>query len=76
MLTICFWPIIDDMDKSEIWFQQGGATWHTATETLNLSQTKFPNRVISRKSAVNWSFRSCHLTPLDYFLWGFVKDQV
>ncbi|KZC04047.1 hypothetical protein WN55_03832, partial [Dufourea novaeangliae] len=41
-----------------------------------LLQKKFPDRIISRNSAVNWPPRSCDLTPLDYFLWGYVKDQV
>lgn len=76
MLTNYFWPIIDDMDVSDMWFQQDGATCHTARETMTLLQTKFPDRVISRNSAVNWPPRSCDLTPLDYFLWGYVKDQV
>ena len=33
------------------------------------------NRIISRSSDVNWPPRSCDLTPLDYFLWGVVKDK-
>ena len=37
---------------------------------------KFPDRIISRKSGVNWQPRSCDLTPLDCFLWECVKDQV
>lgn len=76
MLTTQFWTIIDDMDIADKWFQQDGATSHTATETMNLLQTKFPDRIISRNSAVNWPARSCDLTPLDYFLWGYVKDRV
>ncbi|KZC09143.1 hypothetical protein WN55_00743 [Dufourea novaeangliae] len=43
---------------------------------MNLLRTKFPDRIISRNSAVNWPPRSCDLTPLDCFLWGYVKDQV
>ncbi|KZC12785.1 hypothetical protein WN55_04308, partial [Dufourea novaeangliae] len=38
--------------------------------------TKFPDRIISHNSAVNWPPRLCDLTPLDYFSWGYVKDQV
>ena len=30
-------------------------------------------RIISRFAPVNWPPRSCDLTPLDYFLWGYVK---
>ncbi|GFS54097.1 putative LOC100569746 [Trichonephila clavipes] len=31
---------------------------------------------ISRFGLVNWPPRSCDLTPLDYFLWGYVKSLV
>ncbi|GFU46642.1 DUF4817 domain-containing protein [Trichonephila clavipes] len=33
-------------------------------------------RLISRFGPVNWPPRSCDLTPLDYFLWGYVKSLV
>ncbi|GFT99680.1 uncharacterized protein TNCV_1140691 [Trichonephila clavipes] len=32
--------------------------------------------LISRFGAVNWFPRSCDLTPLDYFLWGYGKSLV
>ncbi|GFU91347.1 DUF4817 domain-containing protein [Trichonephila clavipes] len=34
------------------------------------------DRLISRFGPVNWPPRSCELTPLDYFLWGYVKSLV
>ncbi|GFX90807.1 transposable element Tc3 transposase [Trichonephila clavipes] len=36
----------------------------------------FGDRLISRFGPVNWPPRSCDLTPLDYFLWGYVKSGV
>ncbi|GFU98710.1 hypothetical protein TNCV_3197281 [Trichonephila clavipes] len=33
-------------------------------------------RLISRFGPVNWPPRSCDLTLLDYFLWGYVKSLV
>ncbi|GFV19566.1 uncharacterized protein TNCV_477921 [Trichonephila clavipes] len=30
----------------------------------------------TRLVTVNWPPRSCDLTPLDYFLWGYVKSLV
>ncbi|KZC04651.1 hypothetical protein WN55_00727, partial [Dufourea novaeangliae] len=44
--------------------------------SINLLRTKFPHRIILRNSAVNWPPRLRDLTPLDYFLWGYVKHQV
>ncbi|KZC03963.1 hypothetical protein WN55_01223, partial [Dufourea novaeangliae] len=45
-------------------------------ESMNLLRTKFPDRIISRNSAVNWPLRLYNLRPLEYFLRGYVKDQV
>ncbi|GFV56586.1 putative DD41D transposase [Trichonephila clavipes] len=58
-------------DVQELWFQQDGATCHTARATID-----FGDRPISRFGPVNWPPRSCDLTLLDYFLWGYVKSLV
>jgi hypothetical protein len=58
------------------WFQQDGATCHTANETLALLQQHFPGRLISKRAHVNWPPRSPDLTPPDFFLWGFLKSRV
>ena len=42
---------------------------------MTIRCTVFENRIISRNSDVNWPPRSCDLTPLDYFLWGALKDK-
>ncbi|GFY27171.1 transposable element Tc3 transposase [Trichonephila clavipes] len=57
-------------------FQQDGATCHTARATIDLLKDTFDDRLISRFGPVNWLPRSCDLTPLDYFLWGYVKSLV
>lgn len=59
-----------------MWFQQDGATSHTTQANRALLQEKFPGRIISRLADVNWPPRSCDLTPLDFFLWGYAKDRV
>ncbi|GFV66409.1 retrovirus-related Pol polyprotein from transposon 297 [Trichonephila clavipes] len=51
-------------------------TYHTARATINLLKYTFVDRLISRFGPVNWPPRSCDLTPLDYFLWGYVKSLV
>lgn len=76
MLTDFVWPEMEDMDLDDVYFQQDGATCHTSRETIELLHEKFPGRVISRNGDVNWPSRSCDLTPLDFFLWGYVKDKV
>ncbi|GFV57756.1 transposase [Trichonephila clavipes] len=59
-----------------LWFQQDGATCHTARATIDLLKDTFGDRLISHFGPVNWPPRSCDLTPLDYFLWGYVKSLV
>ncbi|GFV55218.1 transposable element Tc3 transposase [Trichonephila clavipes] len=47
-----------------------------ARATIDLLKDTFGDRLISRFGPVNWPPRSCDLTPLDYFLWGYVKSLV
>ena len=64
------------MDADDVYFQQDGATCHTSGETIGLLREKFPDQEISRNVDYNFPPRSCDLTPLDFFLWGHVKDKV
>ncbi|GFW07021.1 uncharacterized protein TNCV_3692171 [Trichonephila clavipes] len=47
-----------------------------ARATIDLLKDTFADRLISRFGPVNWPPRSCDLTPLDYFQWGYVKSLV
>ncbi|GFS79506.1 DUF4817 domain-containing protein [Trichonephila clavipes] len=76
MITNFFIPELNNHDVQELWFQQDGATCHTARATIDLLKDTFGDRLISRFGPVNWPPRSCDLTPLDYFLWGYVTSLV
>ncbi|GFW82645.1 uncharacterized protein TNCV_3492171 [Trichonephila clavipes] len=76
MITNFFIPELNNHDVQELWFQQDGATCHTARATIDLLKDTFGDRLISRFGPVNWPPRSCDLTPLDYFLRGYVKSLV
>ncbi|GFX69307.1 uncharacterized protein TNCV_3564831 [Trichonephila clavipes] len=73
MITNFFIPELNNHDVQELWFQQDGATCHPARATIDLLKDTFGDRLISRFGPVNWLPRYCDLTPLDYFLWGYVK---
>ncbi|GFX93350.1 transposable element Tc3 transposase [Trichonephila clavipes] len=73
MITNFFIPELNNHDVQELWFQQDGATCHTARATIDLLKDTFGDRLISRFGPVNWPPRSCDLTPLDYFLWRLCK---
>ena len=68
-------PKIEEDEMDDIWFQEDGDTCHTANVTIDLLRTVFENQIISGNSDVNWPPGSCDLIPLDYFLWGAVKDK-
>ncbi|GFY35889.1 hypothetical protein TNCV_4842631 [Trichonephila clavipes] len=68
MITNFFIPNLNNHDVQELWFQQDGATCHTARATIDLLKDTFGDRLISRFGPVNWPPRSCDLTPQDYFL--------
>ncbi|GFW63852.1 hypothetical protein TNCV_3744561 [Trichonephila clavipes] len=76
MITNFFIPELNNHDVQELWFQQDGAACSTARATIDLLKDTFGDRLISRFGPVNWPPRSCDLTPLDYFLWGYVKSLV
>ncbi|GFY06199.1 uncharacterized protein TNCV_3108781 [Trichonephila clavipes] len=76
MITNFFILEWNNHDVQELWFQQDGATCHTAPATIDLLKDTLGDRLISRFGPVNWPPTSCDLTPLDYFLWGYVKSLV
>lgn len=57
-------------------YQQDGAPPHFALQVREYLNRTFPNRWIGRASPRLWAARSPDLTPMDFFLWGFVKDNV
>ncbi|GFX31476.1 putative DD41D transposase [Trichonephila clavipes] len=72
MITNFFIPELNNHDVQELWFQQDGTTCHTARATIDLLKDTFGDCLISCFGPVNWPPRSCDLTLLDYFLWGYV----
>ena len=59
-----------------MWFQQDGATAHTARAVLALLQQDFTGKVISKNGSVPWPPRSPDLSLCDFFLWGHLKNPV
>ena len=64
------------MEARQIWFQQDGATAHTARNSMQVLREMFPQHVISRFGDINWPARSPDLSAPDYFLWGYLKGKV
>jgi len=59
-----------------VWFQQDGATAHTANESMTIVRNMFPGHLISRFGDVPWPPYSLELSTCDSFLWGYLKSRV
>ncbi|KAJ4426523.1 hypothetical protein ANN_27337 [Periplaneta americana] len=57
-------------------FQQDGAPPHWGLIVREFLDTQFPGRWIGRDGPTRWPPRSPDITPLDFFLWGYVKNKV
>ncbi|GBM31082.1 hypothetical protein AVEN_32465-1 [Araneus ventricosus] len=55
-------------------FQQDGAPPHDGNIIREFLNTTFPQRWIGRGAVTAW--RSPDITPLDFYLWGYVKQHV
>ena len=74
MLKTFFWPKHYRLkDAKKYYFQQDGATPHTANLVQDYLKDKFGDQFIGKKQ---WPPRSPDLNPCDYFLWGYLKSKV
>ena len=60
----------------EQWVQQDGASPHVSGKALQWINDHFPDRRISRRTDCPWSANSPDLNPLDFHLWGYLKDKL
>ena len=76
MINECFVPTPNQIGVENVWFQQEGATAHTAWASTTVLRQNFPGYLISSRGDLHWPARSHDLSPCDYFLWGYLKSIV
>lgn len=79
MLETVLPPYLDDLtlDKRRVFcFQQDGAPPHFAVIVRKWLNDHFRCNWIGRGGPTAWPARSPDLTPLDFFLWGYIKSKV
>lgn len=77
MLREFLLPTLDELGiRENIFFQQDGATAHTAGVSMGILRTAFRGRLISQRGNIPWPPRSPDLTGPDFFLWGYLKSKV
>ena len=62
--------------EPNIIFQQDGAPLHWGLCVCQFLNETFSDRWIGRDGPISWPPHSPDITPLDFFLWGYVKDTV
>lgn len=71
--------ILDDVDlltRQQMFYQHDGAPPHYHINVRNYLNRAYENKWIGRGAVVPWPPRSPDITPLDFFLWGYVKELV
>lgn len=62
--------------RENMWFQHDGAPAHYGNIVRDYLNLTFPNSWIGRIGPTPWPARSPDVTPLDFFLWGTMKQLV
>ena len=77
-----FWTSLGrrrEFDRDDQWFQQDGQPHfptHTSNHTLDWLREQSQERLISRKCDIEWAPHSPDLNPQDFYLLGYLKDNV
>lgn len=74
-----FEDYLDDIPlqmRRDMWFQQDGAPPHNARIVKNILSEMFGAKWIGNGGPINWPARSPDLSVLDFFVWGYLKQQV
>jgi hypothetical protein len=77
MLADSIFPAIRALyGNDNFYFQQDGAPPHYHRDVRAYLDQNLPGQWIGRRGPIEFPARSPDLTPLDFFLWGTVKDEV
>ena len=60
----------------QLWWFQDGAPAHRLRAVRDFLINTFGHRLVALGTGVEWPARSPDLTPLDFFLWGYLKSRV
>jgi hypothetical protein len=67
---------VHNIDRNNMWWQQDGAPAHTSNATMQYLRGQFPLRLMSKRGDWPWPPRSPDLVICDFFLWGYLKQQI
>lgn len=64
------------LERAEMMWQQDGAPPHNCGRVTEFLNNMFPQYWIGNRGPFLWPARSPDLSPLDYFIWGYLKELV
>ena len=79
MLKEVVWPIFKVLfedDVPHMYYQQDGAPAHYLRGVRDWLNETFGTKWIGRGGPLEWPARSPDLTPIDFWLWGYLKEKV
>ncbi|KAL7639566.1 UNVERIFIED_CONTAM: hypothetical protein RMT77_010067 [Armadillidium vulgare] len=62
--------------SQDLYYQQDGCPGHTERAIQYQLNVSYPNWWIGTQGSIPWPPRSPDLTPLDYYLWSYLKNRV
>ena len=62
--------------QQQLYLQQDGGPAHNSAIVRDFLNRVYPERWIGTNGHIRWPARSPDLSPLDYFLWGYLKNVV
>lgn len=72
----CFVDDLPIAQRLSLWYQHDGAPPHCVRRVVNSLHGLFGDKWIGRFGPVPWPARSPDLTPMDFYLWGRIKEEV
>ena len=64
------------IDVNTMWFHQDGAPSHNSNIVMNHLNVTFPGKGISTNGDLRWPARSPDFTPMDFYLWGYLQNEI
>jgi hypothetical protein len=57
-------------------FQQYGVSTHFNTDVQDFLDLQFPSQLMGQAASISLPAHSPNYTPMDFLLWGFIKDHI
>lgn len=62
--------------RAQLILQQDGAPAHNSGVVVEFLNNHFPGKWLGTNGPFSWPARSPDLTPMDFFVWGYLKDEL